>query len=125
MDDAIRTALGRGQLIEMTTTGARTGNARRIDIVLHNFDQRLYLSGVPNSTRKRGWLANLEAHPDFTIRLREGPAFELPARARVISDPAERKAVLAKVAAVWNRTDVDTMVEHSPLVEVSVEGYPV
>jgi hypothetical protein len=28
------------------------------------------------------------------------------------------------VARNWKRTDVDVMVEHSPLIEVTVPGYP-
>jgi hypothetical protein len=91
--------------------------------VLHSFDRHLYISGVPNAVKKRAWLANLEAHPDFTIRLQGSPT-ALQARARVITDRAERQAVLAKVAKVWNRTDVDTMVEHSPLIEATIAGYP-
>jgi deazaflavin-dependent oxidoreductase (nitroreductase family) len=123
MDDATRTALGHGQLIEMTTKGAKSGLPRSIDIVLHNFDQHLYISGVPNAAKKRAWLANLEANPAFTIRLQGSPT-ALAARARVIGDPTERRAILARVAKVWNRTDVDVMVEHSPLIEATVEGYP-
>lgn len=124
MDDAIRAALDHGQLIEMTTTGAKTGKPRRLDIVLHNFDQYLYISGVPNAAKKRGWLANLEANPAFTITLKGPVRADLPATARVISDPAERRAILPKVAAVWNRNDLDMMVAHSPLIEVAIEGYP-
>ena len=124
MDDAIRAALEHGQLIEMTTTGAKTGKPRRLDIMLHNFDHHLYISGVPNALKKRGWLANLEANPAFTIGLKGALRADLPARARVINDPAERKAILPKVAAVWNRTDLDMMVAHSPLIEVAIDGYP-
>ena len=28
------------------------------------------------------------------------------------------------IARNWNRTDVDLMVEYSPLIEVTVPGYP-
>ncbi len=124
MDQATRAALERGQLVEMTTTGARTGKPRPIQIMLHNFDRRLFVSGVPNAVKKRAWLTNLEVHPDLTIRLLNGPGAELAARAKVITDPAERKAVLPKVAAVWNRTDIGTMLEFSPLAEITIEGYP-
>ena len=123
MDDATRAALEHGQLIEMTTKGAKSGLPRRVDIVLHNFDRHLYISGVPNAVKRRAWLANLEVEPAFSIRLQGAPTV-LEARARVITDPAERRAVLAKVAKVWNRTDVDTMVEHSPLIEATIPGYP-
>lgn len=124
MDDAIRAALDQSQLIEMTTTGAKTGKQRRLEIVLHNFGQRLYISGVPNALKKRGWLANLEALPAFTVGLKGPDRIELPATARVVTDPVERRAILAKVAAVWNRTDLDVMVAYSPLIEVTIDGYP-
>ncbi len=124
MDDALRTALSRSQLIELTTTGARTGAARRVEIFLHSFDGQLYISGMPNRARKRSWLANIEANPAIAIHLKGAVTTDLPATARAITDQAERRLVLDKVARVWNRTDVGVMIEHSPLIEVSIPGYP-
>ena len=43
MDPAIRQALSRGQVIDITTTGRRTGIPRRIEIVFHNIDGRIYI----------------------------------------------------------------------------------
>jgi deazaflavin-dependent oxidoreductase (nitroreductase family) len=120
MDDRIRRALTRGHTIDITTTGRKTGAARRIELVFHNFDGRLYLSGLPRADRRRGWLANLEVNPDFTFHLKGAVTADLPATARVVTDPVERRAVLAQVAQVWNRTDLDNMVEHSPLIEVTI-----
>ena len=34
--------------IDITTTGRRTGEARRIEIAIHNIDGRLYISGMPS-----------------------------------------------------------------------------
>lgn len=121
MDDDIRRTLSHGHTIDMTTTGRRTGLPRRIEIVFHNFDGRIYISGMP-SRRKRSWLANLEADPRFTLHLK-GPRVtaDLPAVARVISDEAERRAVVPRVAAVWRRQDVEAMIANSPLIEVTVE----
>ena len=124
MDDQVRTALGRSQTIDITTTGARTGKARRLEIVLHSFGGHLYISGIPNPARKRGWLANLERNPALTIHLKRPVQADLPATARVISERAERAAVLEQVARAWNRRDLATMIEHSPLIEVSIDGYP-
>ena len=45
---------------------------------------------------------------------------DLPATAREITDPVERRAILEQVARAWNRTDVDTMVAASPLIEVTL-----
>ena len=33
-----------------TNTGQKTGTARRIEIVFHNIDGRIYISGIPSPT---------------------------------------------------------------------------
>ena len=121
MDEAVQAALAQSQTVDITTTGAKTHLARRVELVLHNFGGRLFISGVPNSARKRGWLANLEANPALTVHLKRTVMADLPAHARVIRDPIERKAILEQVARVWNRRDVNVMVDHSPLIEVTVD----
>jgi len=65
---------------------------------------------------------NLAADPRMTFHLKGPVTADLPATARVITDEAERRTVLAHVARAWNR-DIETMVAHSPLIEVSIEGY--
>jgi deazaflavin-dependent oxidoreductase (nitroreductase family) len=126
MDDTIRAALEHSGVIDITTTGRRSGEARRIEIFIHSLGGRLVISGMPMPDRTRAWLHNLEADPALTIHLK-GPyaVADLPATARVITDPAERRALLTGVAANWKRRDLDVMVEHSPLIEVTVPGYPV
>jgi len=125
LDDSIRTALDHSQVIDITTTGRKTGEPRRIEIFIHNLDGRLVISGMPRAGATRASIHNLEADPTLTIHLK-GPhaSADLPATARVISDPAERWELLVGVARNWNRDDVDEMVAHSPLIEVTVEGYP-
>ena len=121
MDEAIRRTLSRGHTIDITTTGRRTGLPRRIELVFHNFDGRLFLSGVP-SHRKRSWIANLEADPHLTFHLKgPGASADIPATARVITDESERRAVLPLVAAAWGRRDLEAMVANSPLAEISLE----
>ena len=121
MDEDVRRALSHGQTVDITTTGRRTGLPRRIEIVFHNFDGRIYISGLP-SRRKRAWIANLEADPHLTLHLKgRRVTADLPATARVISDPAERQEILRRIAAVWRRQDVDSMIRFSPLIEVNVE----
>lgn len=124
MDETITQALSHGGTIDITTTGRRTGLPRRIEIVFFNFGGRLYISGMP-SRRRRSWLANLEAQPTFTFHLKGRVNADLPATAREITDPAERRAILAKVARAWRRTDLDGMVAYSPLVEVTIPGLAV
>jgi hypothetical protein len=123
MNDAIRTALDRGGLIDLTTTGSATGYPRRIEIVLHNIGGRLVISGMPIPGRTRAWIRNVEREPRITIHLKQGVHADLPARARVITEPAERRTLLEVVARTWRRTDVDAMVEHSPLIEITIPGY--
>jgi deazaflavin-dependent oxidoreductase (nitroreductase family) len=118
MDDRTRRALSRGHLIDITTTGRKSGKPRRIELVFHNFDGRIYISGQPGF--RRDWIANLEAQPEFTFHLKGAISADLPARARVITDPAERRAVLTKVAEAWRRSDIDRMVDSSPLIEVEI-----
>lgn len=122
MDEDIRRALSHGQTIDITTTGRRSGLPRRIEIVFHNFDGRIYISGLP-SRRKRAWLANLEADARLTLHLKgRRVTADLPATARVIGDRAEREAIMARIAAVWRRQDVEGMIKFSPLIEVTVEA---
>ncbi len=122
MDPAVRRALAHSGIVDITTTGRQSGEPRRIEIVYHVIGDRIYISGQPNAARRRSWLANLEADPRFTFHLKNGPRADLPATARVITDPDERRAVIEHVARAWNRTDVDEMVAHSPLIEVQIEG---
>jgi deazaflavin-dependent oxidoreductase (nitroreductase family) len=125
MDDTIRRALARGHRIDITTTGRKTGTPRRIELVFHNLDGRIVISGIPFPGRTRGWIYNLEADPRITVHLK-GPIAhaDLEGTARVITDPAERRAILTGVARNWGRTDLDAMVADSPLIEVTVPGYP-
>ena len=125
MDATIRAALDHGGMIDLTTTGSRTGSPRRIEIVIHNLDGRLVISGMPVPGRTRAWLLNVAADPGVTIHLK-GPVAvaDVPATGRVITDPAERRSLLEGVATNWGRTDLEAMLEHSPLIEVTVPGYP-
>jgi deazaflavin-dependent oxidoreductase (nitroreductase family) len=125
MDATIHDALDHSQTIDITTTGRRTGQARRIEIVLHNIRGRLVISGMP-SPRTRAWIRNLEADPRLTVHLKGNRAHaDLAGSARIVTDPAERRELLTDVARAWRRTDLDRMVEHSPLIEVTIPGYGV
>ena len=107
--------------IDITTTGRQTGEARRIEIAIHNVDGRLFISGTP-SPRTRAWIHNLEADPRMTVHVKDpASARDLPATARVITDEAERREIMPFIAANWRRTDIDLMVAQSPLIEVTLD----
>jgi deazaflavin-dependent oxidoreductase (nitroreductase family) len=119
MDQQVRDALRQGHVIDITTTGRKSGQARRIEIVFHAIDGRVYISGFPRP-QKRSWLANLEAHPDFTFHLKGDVKADLPARARPINDPAERRPILTHIQTnTWPQVDLEDAVSMSPLVEVT------
>jgi deazaflavin-dependent oxidoreductase (nitroreductase family) len=118
--EAIDSALERGQTIDITTTGRHSGEPRRIEIVFHNIDGRIYISGVPSRNR-RSWIANLDADPHLTFHLKGKVKADLPATARVIEDEAERREILPHIARNWGRKDLETMVRYSPLIEVTFD----
>jgi deazaflavin-dependent oxidoreductase (nitroreductase family) len=119
MDERTRAALRHGHVIDITTTGRRTGRPRRIEIVFHNIDGRIYITGSPRADRRRAWLLNLEADPRFTFHLKGPVTADLPATARIVTDEAERRAVFTVVVRAWTSQDVERMTRHSPLIEVT------
>ena len=71
MDATIHEALDHSQTVDITTTGRRTGEARRIEIVLHSIGGRLVISGTPRP-QTRAWIYNLEADPRIVVHLKRG-----------------------------------------------------
>jgi deazaflavin-dependent oxidoreductase (nitroreductase family) len=117
-DERISQALSRGHTIDITTIGRQSGEPRRIELVFHNIDGHVFLSGLPG---RRDWYANLVANPRLTFHLKGAVKADLPATARPIVEPTERRAVMQQVAQNWGRTDLDVMLERSPLVEVTFD----
>lgn len=115
LDSKVVAALRRGHRIDITTTGRRSGEARRIELVFHNVEGRIFISGRPEWPRD--WIANLRADPRMTFHLKGPVTADLPATGRVILDPAEREEVLAPIAQGWGM-DLGTMVASAPLIEV-------
>src|SRR5579864_1947698 len=115
LDEPVRQALARGGVIDITTTGRKSGEPRRLEIVFHNIDGRIYISGMPGF--RRSYIANLVANPRFTFHLKGPVKADLAATARIVNDEAERLRILPRVAAIWKRDDVDRMIETSPLFE--------
>jgi deazaflavin-dependent oxidoreductase (nitroreductase family) len=120
LDQPVRHALARGGVIDITTIGRKTGQPHRIEIVFHNVGGRLYVSGMPGF--KRSYIANLTADPHFIFHLKGAVRADLPATARIINGDAERREVLPHIARIWKRDDLETMIEQSPLFEVTIDG---
>jgi len=118
IDERVARALTRGHRIDITTTGRRSGLPRRIELVFHNIDGRIVISGLPG---RRSWYANLLADPRLIFHLKGPVKADLPATACPITEPIDRRAVMTRVAQNWQRRDLDVMIGRSPLVEVTIE----
>jgi len=120
MDEKTRNALHHSQLIDLTTNGRRTGRPRRIEIFLHEQDGLLFISGLPRADRTRDWIHNITADPHVVVHLKQSLTADIPGTARVVTDPGERRPLIEAAAKRWGRTDVDEMVQHSPLIVLTV-----
>ncbi|NNC74645.1 MAG: nitroreductase family deazaflavin-dependent oxidoreductase [Acidimicrobiia bacterium] len=125
MDTAIKSALDRGGVIDITTVGAKSGTHRRIEIVFHHFDGSYYITGKPGI--KRDWLANLNANPGFTVHLKGALTADLSASAAAIVDEEERAKVLYRILTEsWGNEPAKAdhilprWVNDAPLVEFTV-----
>jgi len=122
-EDPIRRVFSHGDLIDITTTGRRTGQPRRIEIVYHVIDGRIYISGMPRADRRRSWLANLEHHPQFTFHIKRGMRTDLSATARIVEDLDERRRVMRHIIeTAWHAQSLEAMVAYSPLIEVTLDA---
>ena len=116
MDEDIVNLLHHSQLIDLTTTGRRTGRPRKIEIFLHDHDGLLFISGMPRADRTRDWIHNVTADPHVILHLKQSMTADIPATARVVTDQAERRPLIEAAARRWGRSDVEEMLQHSPLI---------
>jgi len=119
--DAPRAALHHSQVIDLTTTGRRSGQPRRIEIFLHVDEGRLFITGMPQADRTRDWIHNITADPQVVIHLKQSVVADVPATARIVTDPDERRPLIEAAARRWGRTDVPEMMAHSPLIVLTVD----
>jgi hypothetical protein len=84
-------------------------------------DGRLFVTGMPRADRTRDWIHNIEADPRVVVHLKKGAVADVPATARVIRDPDERRPLIEAAARRWGRTDVENMLQHSPLIVLTVD----
>jgi hypothetical protein len=134
MRDDVRKALAvdssGDRTIDITTTGRRSGEQRRIETVFRRVDYSIYLSGIPRP-QPRAWLLNLAAEPHFIFHLKRGVVADLPATATVITDPVERRRILTPIVedfnllrvpdSPWGEQAVEDWVTDSPLAKVSFD----
>ena len=109
MDDEIKRALRVDRLIDIVTTGAKTGKHRTTEIWFTNMSGRIIICGTPGGEGKNGppkrrdWLANLKANPEFLFCLKESVTVKLPARSVPIVDPEDRRVLMSAPETKWYR----------------------
>ena len=86
--------------VDITTTGAKTGRERRIEIWFYRVDGEIYLTTQPAT---RDWYANLLRNPDFTFHLKHSVRADLPARATPVLDPTARRAIFESIVDDLNQ----------------------
>lgn len=117
MDEQMLKALQIDRLVDITTKGRKTGQARRIEIAIWSLSDCFAISGRPG--RPRGWYANLRANPDFTVHLKQSTQADLPAKATPVTSQADRRRIISEIAGrSTGQMDVEAWVAGSPLVRV-------
>lgn len=115
--------------IDLTTTGARSGRPRRIEIWFYRAGDELYLSTAP---ARRDWYANILADPRILVHLKHGVRADLWATGVAVTDPAERERVLREIVDELQHPDncggvqgvigsADDWIVGSPLVRIELD----
>ena len=124
MDDPIVEALARGGIVDITTTGRRSGKPTRIEIVFHNLDGDLFITGRPG---RRDWYANLVAEPRFTLHLKRRVEADLAAVAELVTEAGERESLLFRIMTEGFRIDtaeatkrLPAWIDRAPLIKFHV-----
>ena len=125
LDTNVRDALSIDMVVDITTTGRRSGDERRIEIWCHLMDGQLFLAASPGP---RSWYANLAANPGVTLHLKNDFKADIPVQARPITGRSERLDVFTRLAQQskfrqGQGLDIQSWVAGSKLVElVPVSG---
>jgi deazaflavin-dependent oxidoreductase (nitroreductase family) len=107
-------ALAATRMIDLTTTGHRTGQPRTVEIWWFHVDGRFIITGTPG---RRDWYANVLRNPELEITT---PIGSFAARAVPVTDVDSRRAVFIDLAANWysSQTELDLLIETAPMVEI-------
>ena len=121
LDERIREALKVDMVVDITTTGRRTGRPHRIEIWAHYLDGQVLMTHSPG---RRSWVANLLTNPEFTFHLKQDVKADLRATAEPVTDEAERRALLSGLKeasgfAQRRALNVDEWTKGSSMVKVS------
>jgi len=121
VNDLVSAELADDPTVDITTTGRRSAQPRRIEIWVMDIGGRYFITGTPG---RRDWLANLRADPTLTVHLKRVAGVDIVATAIEVTDPDLRREVFTHLVADWYRTQesVDDLVATAPMVEVLLPG---
>jgi deazaflavin-dependent oxidoreductase (nitroreductase family) len=125
--DLVRKELADDATVDITTIGRRSGEPRRIEIWMFDFDGRFFITGVPG---RRAWLANIKANPAITVHLKRIAHTDVQGRATVVTDPDTRRFVIERRRPIlqqhfpdWASTQDDAeLIAGAPMIEVVFES---
>lgn len=105
------------RVIDITTTGRRSGRPSRIEIWWFHAEGRFIITGTPG---KRDWYANLLADPSIVIHAHFK---DFSGRATIVDDAQFRRRFFTRSDAGWYVTqeDLNVLVATSPMVEVHLD----
>ncbi len=118
MDQAAAKALSEDLVVDITTIGRNSGEARKIEIWIHEVEGRYYITGSPGT---RSWYSNLLKDPALTVHLKKSHTADLSARAIAISGREQKQALFQSAKALSNNINDENIEEwlaKSPLVEI-------
>jgi hypothetical protein len=106
--------------IDIITQGRKTGPLRHPESWFHHLEGQVSLTGTPG---RRDWDANLVAHPEVAVPLKQSTTADLPAKARPIRETAKRREIIASIQQkLGGSRDLDAWVEGSPIVAMEFLG---
>ena len=120
--ESIRFHLETDMVIDITTTGRRTGLPRRIEIWAHYMRGKIFIASRPG---KRSWHSNMISNKRFMIHFKGTLPTTLPATARPVFDKSEREEIFGIISQETSFEERKNMVvtewvEMGCLVEVTL-----
>jgi deazaflavin-dependent oxidoreductase (nitroreductase family) len=102
---------------DLSTTGRRSGQDRRVKIWYVIIDGQIVVTGTPGA---RNWLANLRDHPDAILHLRD-PSRDLPVTPEEVTDQAKRRRLVEEARRIqpWcadQPYSIEDWVAYAPMV---------
>lgn len=115
LDPETKAILDTIETVEITTTGRKSGQPRRLEIWMYAIGDDYVITGTPGP---RDWYANVIARPRLTLHLPNG--VDLEADVVPVIDPTLRRRVFTADKTWWYRsqTPVEQLIARSPMVRL-------